>query len=344
MKKNVWQVPKSSPYLQRSLVLDKGSFIGPSSEREMVFYGREVHKEFGIMSRTKCCWNSQRADVLFSVQQLHCPGVSSKAKDTENCRYILLRIIQQLRLFRIIVFANQLSLYGAVANMCEEFEATKIHRGNLMYWWDNQKFLWESHPITPESSIAAIWRTNQIAFTRKTKWVNSAWMQDLYMLLKWDNISWPKTLKNSSLRELDVNTLFQEVTNHHNPKDGFSETQELDPYWKSRPVICTVNMELKSESGLWVKIILNPGSENLMGQINSWLIRTTTTQKFLQIYLKNKRHIWIWWILQPNQRQKQNHKEENLLIYRASFRWMKESGLILNQENNLSLRTRFRRK
>ena len=28
------------------------------------------------------------------------------------------------------------------------------------------------------------------------------------------------------------------------------EIQELDPYWKSRPVICTANMELKSESGL----------------------------------------------------------------------------------------------
>ena len=45
-------------------------------------------------------------------------------------------------------------------------------------------------------------------------------------------------------------TLFQEVTNHHNQKDGFRETQELDPYWKSRPVNCTANMELKSESGL----------------------------------------------------------------------------------------------
>ena len=31
------------------------------------------------------------------------------------------------------------------------------------------------------------------------------------------------------------------------PKDGFRETRELDPYWKSGPVICTANMELKSE-------------------------------------------------------------------------------------------------
>ena len=37
---------------------------------------------------------------------------------------------------------------------------------------------------------------------------------------------------------------------HHNQEDGFRETRELDLYWKSRPVICTVKMELKLESGL----------------------------------------------------------------------------------------------
>ena len=45
---------------------------------------------------------------------------SKKARKTVDT--FLLRIIQQLKLFRIIVFSNQLSLYGAVANMCEEFE------------------------------------------------------------------------------------------------------------------------------------------------------------------------------------------------------------------------------
>ena len=47
-----------------------------------------------------------------------------------------------------------------------------------------------------------------------------------------------------------MKTLFQEMMDHHNQEDGFKETQELDPYWFSRPVICTINMELKSESGL----------------------------------------------------------------------------------------------
>ena len=66
------------------------------------------------------------------MQQLHCPGVISKVKRTENCRYILLRIIQQLRLFRIIVFAIQLSLYGAVAEMCEEYESFPERTGRLV--------------------------------------------------------------------------------------------------------------------------------------------------------------------------------------------------------------------
>ena len=91
---------------------------------EVVFNGREWStKEFGIISRKRCCWNSLKVAVQFSVQQLHRPGVSSQAKDTENCRYIVLQIKKQLRFFRIIVFANQLSLHGAVAEICEECES-----------------------------------------------------------------------------------------------------------------------------------------------------------------------------------------------------------------------------
>ena len=48
----------------------------------------------------------------------------------ENCKYTSLQIIQQLKLFfRIIVSVSQLSLYGAVANMCEEFESLHDRSG-----------------------------------------------------------------------------------------------------------------------------------------------------------------------------------------------------------------------
>ena len=85
--------------LARKFGIGQWSFIGPGSERSGILWKKIAHKEFGIISRKRCCWNSQKADVLFSVQQLHCPGVISKAKDTENCRFTIVPIRQRLRLF-----------------------------------------------------------------------------------------------------------------------------------------------------------------------------------------------------------------------------------------------------
>ena len=59
-----------------------------------------------------------------------------------------------------------------------------------------------------------------------------------------------QTLENNSTQKLVVNTLFQEMMDHHNRKDGIRETRKLDPYWKLRPVACMVNTELKSDFGL----------------------------------------------------------------------------------------------
>ena len=102
-------------------------------------------------------------------------------------------------------------------------------------------------------------------------------------------------------------------------------------------------MESRLESGLWVKIILNPGLELLVDQINLWWNNNDTQvpvdqpeEQALQLKVNDFFH--------SDLRQKQNRNEEHLLIYRASFRWVTESGLILNQENLLSLCTRSRRK
>ena len=68
--------------------------------------------------------------VSFSVLQVHCPEVDSKAKDMENCRrYTMQPIWKRLRLFRIFVSANQLSLYGTVAEMSEEYETLRDRSG-----------------------------------------------------------------------------------------------------------------------------------------------------------------------------------------------------------------------
>ena len=80
-------------------------------------------------------------------------------------------------------------------------------------------------------------------------------------------------------------------------------------YWKSQPVLKTSNMELKFESGLWVKTVLNLGSEYPMERSNMWSFQSKTTQKFLQIHKKIKCHKQVSMLLQPDQRQKQIHQQ-----------------------------------
>ena len=86
-KMNVRQMPESSKYLREDLVLDNGHLLDQVLKRSRILQ-RIVHKELGIILRK----NSQKADILFSVQRLHCPGVNSRAKDMENCRYTSLQM------------------------------------------------------------------------------------------------------------------------------------------------------------------------------------------------------------------------------------------------------------
>ena len=100
--------------------------------RNGIPWKRIAHKELVITSRKRCCWNSQKADVQFSVQQLHYPGASSKAKDTVNCLYTMHPIWKRLRLlFAQLFLPISFSLYGALANMFEEFESLHDRSGQL---------------------------------------------------------------------------------------------------------------------------------------------------------------------------------------------------------------------
>ena len=67
--------------------------------------------------------------------QAQCPEVDSEAKYMEHCRYTIVPIWKRLKtIFRIIISVNQLSLHGAVAEMCEEYET--LHDRTL--WEDNR--------------------------------------------------------------------------------------------------------------------------------------------------------------------------------------------------------------
>ena len=130
-KKNAWQMPESSKYLQRNLVLDNGHLLVQVLKRSGFLVKSIAHKELGITSRTKCCWNSQKADILFSVQRLHCPCILKSKGHGKLSIHFTADYPTIETVFRIIISANQLSINGAVATICEEFETHRDGSGEL---------------------------------------------------------------------------------------------------------------------------------------------------------------------------------------------------------------------
>ena len=106
------------------------SFIGPGSEKK--WYSMEENSPQGI-------WDHIADEMLFEFAESGCPtfrattplsrcNLKSKGHGKLSIHFAADQETIET-IFRIIVFANQLSLYGAVANMCEEFESHQDRSG-----------------------------------------------------------------------------------------------------------------------------------------------------------------------------------------------------------------------
>ena len=98
-------------------------------------------------------------------------------------------------IFRIIFSAKQISFYGAVANMCEEFEAHQdrskerdvLIGQSIVFVKLRQKFFCRMKTLWIIKFYGNSTKNESNHFHKREKRVNSVW-QDLYMLLKWDRI------------------------------------------------------------------------------------------------------------------------------------------------------------
>ena len=101
--------------------------------KEVVFYERG-HKESGTISRKRCCWNSQKAGcpIFRATTPLSRGQLRSKGHGKLSIHFAATQAKIET-VFRIIVSANQLSLYGAVAEMCEEYESYHDRTGRPQY-------------------------------------------------------------------------------------------------------------------------------------------------------------------------------------------------------------------
>ena len=182
-------------------------------------------------------------------------------------------------IFRIIVFANQLSHYGAIAEMCEEYESFhgETRRPVVMEQSSSSlvpNVIQTAVPLDCDDPVNQDFLLQQYGESchNKTNRGKFVRMHDFWMLLRLDKTTGQKTLQifHNFMQWLVVSTLFQEKKKHHNQKDGSKGTQRLGRFWKLQPVTCIVSVELKSEIRLWETILIL-GSEFTMDQIGFFM-------------------------------------------------------------------------
>ena len=119
LNKNVWQTLDSSLYMQRKFGKGQWSFIGPGSEKK--WYSLKRDSPQGIWDNLAEKMLESGCPIFRAMTPLSRGQLKSKGHGKLSIHFAAVQETIET-IFRIIVSANQLSLYGAVAEMCEEFE------------------------------------------------------------------------------------------------------------------------------------------------------------------------------------------------------------------------------
>ena len=107
--------------ISRTLVIS----LDLDQKRSGILLTSTDHEENGTESLTWWWSNSEKTDTHFSEPGVHCPEERSKTKEVENYQYTSVPMWIRLKLFfaQLFLFVNQLSIYGAVSDLCEEYSA-----------------------------------------------------------------------------------------------------------------------------------------------------------------------------------------------------------------------------
>ena len=242
----------------KKVAVGQWSFIGPGSEKK--WYSMEENSPQGI-------WDHIAEKMLLEFAESGCPifrattpftrgKLKSKGHGKLSVHFAADHGTIET-FFRIIVFANQLSLYGAVANMCEEFESLQdrsgqpdVLMGQLIVLSEIKAEVPFENDIPSHQNLLLQRYEELIEMLSQENKVSKFCMDAGFIHVEIGQYFMTKdTGEQFFARACREYTLPRE-DDHHNQKDGSRGTPKLGLYWKLRPVVYTANMELKLESGL----------------------------------------------------------------------------------------------
>ena len=213
------------------------SFIGPGSEKK--WFSMKEDSPQGI-------WDKLAEKMLLEFAESGCPIFRAttplsrgqlKSKGYGKLSIHLTAVLETIEtIFRIIVSANQLSLYGAVAELCEEYETLYDRSGRPDVVMGQSIALSAIKTEVPSENDDPAYQNfllqqckEQIEKLSQQDRL-SKFCMDAGFLSVVENGQYFTTEDTGDLTQCHaVNTLFQETTKHHNQEDGSKETPQLDP-------------------------------------------------------------------------------------------------------------------
>ena len=163
--------------------------------------------------------------------------------------------------FRTIISVNQLSIYGAVSDFCEEYKSCHVRTGRLVLVGQSDPLFVPKGSLMKTPTLSTDDPAQEDLLQNYQERVDRLSQQnrvikfctDAGFLTTVDVGQYFMTEDNEEFSQFTqnqwhvVSTLCQEMKNHLTRKVGFEGTPRLDPYWKLQPAAFKVNMEWKSE-------------------------------------------------------------------------------------------------
>ena len=349
MKKNVNPMLHSFLFFAKRFGAGQWSFLGPGSEKKWYSIGEDSPQgEWHKMAEKMMVTLAENGHpILWATSPLSRGVLKSRGggKLSIHCCADLETIKTVLR---IIISVNQLSLYGAVAEMCEEYE-TLHDRTRQPVVGEKSSSSFVPNVIKTDVPLDSDDRAHKDLLLQK-------YGERIEKLSQQDKLS-KFCMDAGFLKVLEIGQYFM-------TKDTEEFSQFTDPVacreytlpreeeasepkgWirgntKIGPVLEVATCCLQGKYGVELRIIsMNKdnshscGSESLMDQTNWSRIWTTMSRKPQKCSSKNMRWDWMRVTLHADQRPKKNHKDENLPAHpHKPYLLVKEFGPMLNQEN-----------
>ena len=198
------------------------------------------------------------------MPRVHFPEERSKAEEVENYQYTFTLMGKRLKFFRTIISVNQLSIYGAVSDLCEEYKARHVRTERLVMAGQSDPLFVPTSSLMKTPTFSTDVPAQEDLLQKYQERVERLSQQNRvikictdagylttvevgqYFMTK-DTEEFSRFTESVACREY---TLPREMKNYLTRKVGCEGKPKLGLYWKSQPATYKVNMEWELELSL----------------------------------------------------------------------------------------------